>query len=128
MVHQRQAAEQAGAHAPLESQHQLAHGRLGPRGYMGFTSFQVVAVGVVHGMAALPGEVRHQQQAVKHKPHHGLDTAVGMESMMAALMGDHPAAIGHGAGDQSVEQPERGCGWYEGDRGAESVGQYGEAQ
>jgi hypothetical protein len=90
---------------------------------MGFAFLEVVAVGVVHGMAALPGEVRHQQQAVNHEPHQRFDTAVWMERVMAAFMGDDPAAHGHGAGDQPVDQPKGGRARRKGDLGAEPVGQ-----
>jgi hypothetical protein len=71
---------------------------------VGFALFQTVAVGVVHGMAALPGEVGHAQQAVQHESHQPLDATVGMEGVMAALMGDHPAATRHSAGDQPIGQ------------------------
>ena len=90
---------------------------------MGFTSFEVVAVGVMNGVAALPGVVRHEQQAVQHKPHQRLDAPVGMERVMAALMGDDPTAHGHGAGDQPIKQPERGRAWHKGDLAAKPVGQ-----
>ena len=123
MVYQRKAAEQGGAQPPVQRQHQLADGRLRLRRHMGFASLKVVAVGMVHGVAALPGEVRHQQQAVEAEPHQRLNTTVGVERLMAALMGDDPAAHRHGAGDQPVDQPEGGRTRRKGDLGAEAVGQ-----
>ena len=95
---------------------------------MGFTAFEVIAVGMVHRMAALPGEVGHQQQAVQHKAHHGLDPAIGMEGTMAALMGQDPATGSHGAGDHGVQQPERSGEGGQGDLGAQAVGQQGQAE
>jgi len=77
---------------------------------------------VVHRMAALPGVVRHEQQAVQDKPHQGFHATVGMEGVMAALMGNHPAATGHGAGDDSIEQPEGSGARNKRDLGSQSVG------
>ena len=128
MDHQRPAAGEDASLLLVHRENQPTRSRVRQRRHMGFASLQVVAVGVVHGMAALPSEVRHQQQAVKHKPHQRLDTTVGVEGMMAALMGDDPAAHGHGAGDQPVEQPKGGRAGYEGDAGAEPVGQQGEGK
>ena len=54
---------------------------------MGFSGFKVVAIGMVHGMAALPGKVRNKQQAVQHKPNAVLNNSVRMEGIVPALMG-----------------------------------------
>ena len=95
---------------------------------MGFTTLQVIAIGMVHRMAALPGEIRHQQQAVQHKSHRSLQATVGMEGTMTALMGDHPATARHGARDQGVEQPEGGGDRCQGDLGAQAVGHQRQAE
>ncbi len=58
---------------------------------MGFASLEVVAVGVVHRMAALPAEIGHKQQAVQHKSHHRFYPGVGMEGAVPALVGNDPA-------------------------------------
>jgi hypothetical protein len=62
---------------------------------MGFTAFKVVAVGVMYRMAALPAEIRNQQQAVKHKAHHGFDAGIGVESTVATFVGNDPAPACH---------------------------------
>lgn len=51
-----------------------------------------------------------------------------MKGLVTALVGDHPAAAGHGAGDQGVEQPERGRDRLQGKLGANRVGQQREAE
>ena len=95
---------------------------------MGFTALQVVAIGMVHRMAALPGEVRHQQQAVQHKSHRSLQATVGMEGTMTALMGDHPATARQGARDQGIEQPEGGGDGCQRDLGAQAIGHQRQAE
>jgi hypothetical protein len=90
---------------------------------MGFTAFKLVAIGVVHRMAALPAEVGHQQQAVQREAHRRLQASIGMEGAMAAFVGQHPAAHRHRARDQPIEQPERRSRRRERDAGAEAVGQ-----
>ena len=42
---------------------------------MGFALFEVIAVGVVHRMAAGPAVIRNEQQAVEHEAHTGLQAA-----------------------------------------------------
>lgn len=121
-------SEQAGPE-PLDRRfHAPAEWGLGPGGHMGFAAFELVAVGVVHRMAALPAEVGHQQQAVQGEAHRRLQPPVGMEGAVAAFMGQHPAAHGHRARHQPVEQPERGGRRRERDAGAEAVGQQRETK
>ena len=50
---------------------------------MGFSLFQVIAVGVVHRMAVGPAVIRHQQNAVQNKAHNAFNPAVGVEGVMA---------------------------------------------
>jgi len=89
---------------------------------MGFTCLEVVAVGVMHCMAALPTEVGHKQQAMKHKSHHRFDAGVGMEGTMAAFMGNYPATSSHCSSDHGVEQPE-GCSTeLQGDQCSQAIG------
>ena len=90
---------------------------------MGFSLFQVIAVGVVHRVAVGPAVVRHKQNAVQHKPHSAFNPSVGVEGVMAALMGDHPAAHRDGAGDHTVEEPEGDGGCRERDLGSKADGQ-----
>ena len=105
-----------------------AGGGFGPGGHMGFTPLKLVAVGVVHRMAALPAVVRHQQQAVQREANRRLQAPVGMEGAVAAFVGQHPAAHRHRARDHPIEQPER-CGRRrERDAGAEAVGQQREPE
>ncbi len=59
---------------------------------MGFSLFQVIAMGVVHRMAMGPAVIRHKQNAVQHKAHDAFNPSVGVEGVMSAFMGDHPAA------------------------------------
>ena len=67
-------------------------------------------MGMMHRMAMGPAVVRHQQNAVQHETHNTFNSAVGVEGVMSALMGDHPAAHRDGAGDYAVEEPKRsGC-------------------
>ena len=90
---------------------------------MGFSLFQVIAVGVVHRMAVGPAVIRHKQNAVQHKPHNPFNPAVGVEGMMAAFMGDHPAAHRDGAGDHAVDEPEGDGGCRERKKGSQAYGQ-----
>ena len=90
---------------------------------MGFTCLEVVAVGVMHCMAALPAEVGHKQQAVKQKSHHRFDAGVGMEGTMAAFMGNYPATSSHCSSDHGVEQPEGCSAELQGDQGSQAIGQ-----
>ena len=125
---QGQDSEGPSAQPPAQPINQAPRGGADPGRHMGFTAFEMVAVGMVHRMAALPGEVGHQQQAVQHEAHPALHVTVGVKGVVTALMGDDPTAPCHGAGDQGVEQPERGCRGLQGDLGAGGVGQQGEAQ
>ena len=90
---------------------------------MGFSLFQVIAVGVVHRVAMGPAVVRHKQNAVQNKPHNAFNPAVGVEGVMAAFMGDHPAAHRDGAGDHAVEEPEGNGGCRERKKGSKADGQ-----
>ena len=90
---------------------------------MGFSLFQVIAVGVVNRVAVGPAVVRHKQNAVEHKSHNAFNPAVGVEGVMAAFMGDHPAAHRDGAGDHAVEEPEGGGGCRERKKGSQADGQ-----
>ena len=90
---------------------------------MGFSLFQVIAVGVMYRMAMGPAVVRHKQNAVQHKAHDAFNPAVGVEGVMAAFMGDHPAAHRDGAGDHAVEEPEGGGGCREREKGSQADGQ-----
>ncbi len=90
---------------------------------MGFSLFQVIAVGVVHRMAVGPAVIGHQQNAVQNKAHNAFNPAVGVEGVMAAFMGDHPAAHRDGAGDHAVEEPEGGGGCREREKGSQADGQ-----
>ena len=89
---------------------------------MGFSLFQVVAVGVVHRVAVGPAVIRHKQNAVQHKPHNAFNPAVGVESVMAALMGDLPASPRDGAGDHTLEEPEGYGGCRERNQGSKANG------
>jgi hypothetical protein len=66
---------------------------------MGFTTFQVVAICVMHRMAALPAEIGNQQQAVEHKAHHGFNAGIGMEGAVATLVSNNPAPSCQCSGD-----------------------------
>ena len=90
---------------------------------MGFSLFQVIAVGVVNRVAMGPAVVRHKQNAVQNKPHNAFNPAVGVESVMAAFMGNHPAAHRDGAGDHAVEKPEGDGGCRERKKGSQTDGQ-----
>ena len=90
---------------------------------MGFSLFQVIAVGVVHCVAVGPAVVRHEQNAVQHKAHNAFYPAVGVEGVMAAFMGDHPAAHRDGSGDHSVNEPKGGGGCRERNAGSNANGQ-----
>ena len=90
---------------------------------MGFTSLEVVAIGVVHRMAALPAEIGHKQQAVQHKSHPGLNPGVGMEGPVPAFVGNDPATSRHCSRNNGVKQPEGCSAELEGDQGSKSVGQ-----
>ena len=77
---------------------------------MGLSFFQVIAVGVMHGMAECPAVIRHKQEAVEYKAHDSFNAAIGVKSVMTALMGDNPAAHRDSAGDDPIEKPQgRGC-------------------
>ena len=67
-------------------------------------------MGVMNRMAVGPAVIGHKQNAVERKAHDSFYLTVGVEGVMAALMGDHPAAHRDGAGDHAVEQPEWGGG------------------
>ena len=74
---------------------------------MGFSFLQVIAVGVMHCMAMGPAVVRHKENAVESKSHDSFDPAIGVKGVMAALMGNDPAAHRNGAGNSSIEKPQR---------------------
>ena len=74
---------------------------------MGFAQLQVVAMGVVHGMAMGPAVVGNQQGAVQHKTHNTFDASVRMKGVVSTLMGEDPTAHRDGACDGAVQQPER---------------------
>ena len=74
---------------------------------MGFTPFKMIAMGVVNCMATSPAVVGNQQCAVQDKSHHPFNTPVGMKSVVATFVGQHPAAHGNCSCDGSVEDPER---------------------
>ena len=95
---------------------------------MGFTSLEVVTVGVVHRMAALPAEIGHKQQAVQRKSHHRFHPGVGMEGSVPALVGKDPATCRHRSRGCGVEQPEGCSAELQGDQGSQSVGQNRQAQ
>ncbi len=63
-------------------------------------------MGVVYGMAMGPAVVRHKQNAVQHKAHNPFNPPVGVEGVMSAFMGNHPATHRDGAGDHAVEEPK----------------------
>ena len=90
---------------------------------MGLTQFQMVAVGVMYRMAVDPAVIRHKQNAVQYKPHNAFNPSVGVEGVMAAFMGDHPAAHRDGAGDHAVEEPEGDGGCRERKKGSQADGQ-----
>jgi len=78
---------------------------------VGFSFLKVIAVGVMYGMAMGPAVVRHKENAMESKPHDPFDPTIGVKGVMAALMGNDPAAHRNGAGNSSIEQPQRcGCG------------------
>ena len=78
---------------------------------MGFSFLKVIAVGVMYGMAMGPAVVRHKENAMESKPHDPFDPTIGVKGVMAALMGNHPAAHRNRAGNSSIEKPQRcGCG------------------
>ena len=72
-------------------------------------------MGVMHGMAVCPAVVRHKKNAVEHKAHDSFNATIGVKGVMAAFMGDNPAAHRDSAGDDAIEQPQgSGCcrKWY----------------
>jgi hypothetical protein len=86
---------------------------------MGFALLQVIAVRVVHRMAAGPAVVGHQQQAVQGEAHSDFKPAVGVEGVVAAFVGNDPQARGHRSCGDAIDQPERGGPELQGDLGAE---------
>ena len=74
---------------------------------MGFAQLQVVAMGVVHGMAMGPAVVGNQQGAVQHKTHNTFNTSVRVKGVVSTFVGEDPATHRDGAGDDAVQQPER---------------------
>ncbi len=107
MGRQRENAEQCGSQLLTEPFGGPSGDGGVPGGHMCFTTFEVIAMGMVHGVASCPAVVRHQQCTVERKPHHALNLAVGMERIVPAFMGQHPAAHGHRAGDERIDQPNR---------------------
>ena len=74
---------------------------------MGFSFLKVIAVGVMHGMAMCPAVVRHKENAMESKSHDPFDSTIGVKGVMATLMGNDPAAHRNGAGNSSIEKPQR---------------------
>ena len=89
---------------------------------------QVVAMGVMYRMTALPAEVRNQQQAVQRKADPAFQPAVGMKRVMAAFMSDHPAAHGHSPRDNAIENPQGSRPELERNERSNAIGQKGQAQ
>ena len=54
---------------------------------MGFALLKVIAVGMVHAVAASPAVVGHQQCAVEQESNNPLNPSVWMKSVVAALVG-----------------------------------------
>ncbi len=75
---------------------------------MGFSFLKVIAVGVMYGMAMSPAVVGHEENAMESKSHDPFDPTIGVKGMMAALMGNDPAAHRNGAGNSPIENPQRG--------------------
>ena len=94
---------------------------------MGFAQLQVVAMGVVHGMAMGPAVVGDQQGAVQHKTHNTFDASVRMKGVVSTLMGEDPTAHRDGACDGAVQQPERGRRSSEGNARPDADGQQRQA-
>eukprot|EP00959_Pyramimonas_sp_CCMP1952_P074274 1552008-Pyramimonas_sp.AAC.1 len=74
-------------------------------GHVGLALGQVVGLGVMHGMAPLPGEVGHKQQRVQNVPNSILEGFVVRERAVSTLVRHDPAAGGDGAVDKSVGDP-----------------------
>ena len=128
VAEQRHPAEQPAAQAPAQVFGDLPGDRLLPGGDVGFPLLQVIAVGVVGGVAAGPAEVGHQQHAVQHEANPAFEPPVGVEGVVPAFMGQHPQPHHHRAGDGAIEQPQR-CGpQLQGDLGAHAVGQHRQPQ
>ena len=81
----------------------------------------MVAVSVMHCMATCPAVVRHEQQAVQAETQPTFNRAIGMEGVVAAFVGNHPATHGDGACDHRVNQPQRGGDELEGNLGPNPV-------
>jgi hypothetical protein len=84
---------------------------------VGLALGEVVGAGVVHGVAALPGEVGDQQGRVEREPDAVLEPPVAGERAVAALVGDDPQADGGRAGDHGVQAPDGEPGQFEGEEG-----------
>ena len=66
----------------------------------------MVAVSMMNGVTARPAVVRNKQYAVQNKTDKSFNPPIGMKSVMAAFVGQHPAAHGDGAGNCGVNDPK----------------------
>ena len=66
----------------------------------------MVAVSMMNGVTARPAVVRNKQYAVQNKSDKSFNPPIGMKSVMAAFVGQHPAAHGDGAGNCGVNDPK----------------------
>mmetsp|Transcript_4357 Transcript_4357/g.7418 ORF Transcript_4357/g.7418 Transcript_4357/m.7418 type:complete len:233 (+) Transcript_4357:1046-1744(+) len=99
-VHQ---AEKTGAKGVA----QLVHGRgvRGARGHVCLPLVDVIGAHVVHGVRALPAEVRHQQECVQHIAHSVLEHLVVGKRTMPTLVGCYPGTGRARACSDGVRNP-----------------------
>ena len=64
-------------------------------------------MGMVHSVASRPAEIGNEQHAVQQKANPRFHSAIGVECIVAAFMGNHPAPHRHGTCDDGVHDPER---------------------
>jgi hypothetical protein len=94
---------------------------------MGFALFQMIAMGMVDSMAAGPGEIRNEQQAMQNETYRAFKLPVGMEGVVATFVANHPQSHHHSASDDAVDEPKGNCPKLKGNLGSNSIGQDGKA-
>lgn len=74
---------------------------------MRLAKIEVIGAGMMYGMAALPGKIRHQQAAVQNVTDRVLKPVVFRKRSMTTLVGDDPAAGARGPSNDGVGDPRR---------------------
>ena len=73
---------------------------------MGFTLFQMIAMGMMHSVATGPAVIRDQQEAVENEAYRNLNLTVGVKGAVATFVSNDPTAHRHGACDNGIQNPD----------------------